>query len=227
MSASAGQDRASVHAVPARRPSRGRQDHHGATTPELPWLLLLTMGVTAVALVTWQHVCNGQLPQGYVDAAAGRPLWLLVLGGAGFSLLNAAVEEAIFRGVLQTAVQRVSGPAVAIAAGRWVRRPALPRDPERHHRRSHGRLPGLAPRCPALAHPGTAGALRRAHRRRRDDLPHASARPHLRSWPATGREAVPEADRLAGRGGTQSDLASSGSCTRGLWHDDLSCAPVR
>ena len=88
----------------------------GTATRELPWLLLLTIAVTAVALVTWQRAFDGLLPQAYVDAAASRPLWLLVLGGAGFSLLNAAVEEAIFRGVLQTAMERVSGPAVAIAA---------------------------------------------------------------------------------------------------------------
>lgn len=88
----------------------------GSATPELPWLLLVTITVTAVALVTWQRVFDGQLPQDYVDAAAGHPLWLLALGGAGFSLLNAAVEEAVFRGVLQTAMERVSGPAVAIAA---------------------------------------------------------------------------------------------------------------
>lgn len=34
--------------------------------------------------------------------------------GHGFSLVNAAVEEAIFRGVLQTALERVNGPLVAI-----------------------------------------------------------------------------------------------------------------
>lgn len=88
----------------------------GTATPELPWLLLMTVAVTVVALVTWQRAFQGQLPQAYVDAAAGRPLWLLALGGAGFSLLNAAVEEAVFRGVLQTALERVSGPAVAVAA---------------------------------------------------------------------------------------------------------------
>lgn len=88
----------------------------GSVTPELPWMLLLTVAVTAIALVVWQRAAEGQLPQAYLDAAADRPLWLLVVAGAGFSLLNAAVEEAIFRGVLQTAIERVSGPVVAIAA---------------------------------------------------------------------------------------------------------------
>ena len=76
--------------------------------------MLTTIVVTAAALVAWQRLFDGRLPQAYVEAAAGRPLWLLVLGGAGFSLVNAAVEEAIFRGVLQTALERVSGPVVAV-----------------------------------------------------------------------------------------------------------------
>lgn len=62
--------------------------------------------------MSWQRLFDGRLPAAYVDAAAGRSLWLLV--AAGFSLLNAAVEEVIFRGVLQTALERVTGPIVAI-----------------------------------------------------------------------------------------------------------------
>jgi len=75
---------------------------------------VLTIVLTAAALLSWQRLFDGRLPQAYVDAAAGRPLWLLVAAGAGFSLLNAAVEEVIFRGVLQTALERVTGPIVAI-----------------------------------------------------------------------------------------------------------------
>lgn len=86
----------------------------GGLTVELPWLFVVTVTVTAAALVAWQRLFDGRVPQGYVEAAAGWPLWLLVIAGAGFSLLNAAVEEAIFRGVLQTALERVSGPTVAI-----------------------------------------------------------------------------------------------------------------
>ena len=102
----------------ARRARRGELWHswlrRGRVTAELPWLLVVTVLVTAAALVLWQHLFDGRLPQAYIDAAAGRPLWLLAAAGAGFSLFNAAVEEAIFRGVLQTALERVSGPVVAI-----------------------------------------------------------------------------------------------------------------
>ena len=82
-------------------------------------LLALRSGSSAAldasaALVIWQRLFDGRLPQVYVENAAGRPWWLLVTAGAGFSLLNAAGEEAIFRGVLQTALERVSGPVVGI-----------------------------------------------------------------------------------------------------------------
>ena len=86
----------------------------GRVTRELPWLMMATIAVTAAALVAWQRLFDGRLPPEYVKAAAGRPFWLLVLGGAAFSLVNAAVEEAIFRGVLQTALERVSGPVIAV-----------------------------------------------------------------------------------------------------------------
>ena len=102
----------------ARRSARGALWQswlrRGRATPELPWLMMTTIAVTAAALVAWQRLFDGRLPPAYVEAAAGRPLWLLVLAGAGFSLVNAAVEEAIFRGVLQTALERVSGPVVAV-----------------------------------------------------------------------------------------------------------------
>ena len=86
----------------------------GSTTWELPLLMVTTIVVTAAALVAWQRLVDGRLPPDYVEAAAGRPLWLLLVGGVGFSLVNAAVEEAVFRGVLQTALERVDGPVVAV-----------------------------------------------------------------------------------------------------------------
>lgn len=43
----------------------------GGVTAELPWLLLLTVLVSAAALVVWQHLFDGRLPQAYVDTAAG------------------------------------------------------------------------------------------------------------------------------------------------------------
>lgn len=70
--------------------------------------------MTALALVAWQQVFNGQVPDAYRDAAHGQPVWLILVAGAGFALVNAAVEEAIFRGVLQTSLQQLLGPTAAI-----------------------------------------------------------------------------------------------------------------
>ena len=76
--------------------------------------MVATIGVTAAALVSWQRLFDGRLPPEYVEAAVGRPFWLLVLGGGVFSLVNAAVAEASFRSVLQTDLERVSGPVLAV-----------------------------------------------------------------------------------------------------------------
>lgn len=86
----------------------------GHNTPETVWLLLAIVVGTGLALVVWQRMFDGQLPDAYRDAAAGHSVWLIVIAGAMFALLNAAVEEAIFRGVFQTSLQTSIGPTGAI-----------------------------------------------------------------------------------------------------------------
>ena len=86
----------------------------GHSTAEAPWLVLATVAVTAIALVAWQRGFDGVLPATYLDAADGRSVWFILVAGVGFALVNAAVEEAIFRGVLQTSLDRLVGPLVAI-----------------------------------------------------------------------------------------------------------------
>lgn len=87
---------------------------HRDHTPETRWLLLATVVVTALALLAWQQVFHGQLPDAYRDAAQGQPVCLVLVAGAGFALVNAAVEEAILRGVLQTSLQPLIGPTAAV-----------------------------------------------------------------------------------------------------------------
>lgn len=86
----------------------------GRWTRDLPWLVAGTVVVAAGALLAWQRLFDGTLPQEYVDAAAGQPWWAIVLAGVGFSLLNAAVEEIVFRGVLLSALTDVLGVRVAV-----------------------------------------------------------------------------------------------------------------
>ena len=101
--------------------SRGSGEHQWASwlrrgrwTRDLPWLVVTTVIVTAVALTAWQRLFDGRLPREYVDAARGHPWWLIVLAGIGFSLLNAAVEEVVFRGVLMSALLEVLGLPAAV-----------------------------------------------------------------------------------------------------------------
>ena len=98
----------------ARDALRGSWFRCGRVTRELSWLMVATIGVTAAALVSWQRLFDGRLPPEYVEVEVGRPFWLLVLGGGVFSLVNAAVAEAVFRGVLQTDLERVSGPVLTV-----------------------------------------------------------------------------------------------------------------
>jgi membrane protease YdiL (CAAX protease family) len=88
-----------------------RRGHH---TPETVWLLLAVVVGTGFALVGWQRMFDGQLPDAYRDVAAGHSVWLILIAGSAFAVLNAAVEEAIFRGVFQTSLQASIGPTGAI-----------------------------------------------------------------------------------------------------------------
>ncbi len=86
----------------------------GGWTRDLPWLVAGTVVITAGGLAAWQRLFDGRLPREYVDAAAGRHWWIIVLAGVAFSLLNAAVEEVVFRGVLMSALLQVLGAPTAV-----------------------------------------------------------------------------------------------------------------
>ncbi len=86
----------------------------GRWTRDLPWLVAGPVVVSAGALLVWQRLLDGTLPREYVDAAAERPWWVIALAGVAFSLLNAAVEEVVFRGVLLSALTDVLGVGVAV-----------------------------------------------------------------------------------------------------------------
>ena len=100
---------------------RGTGEHRWASwlrrgrwTRDLPWLVAGTVLVTAGALTAWQRLSHGRLPQEYVDAARGQQWSVVVLSGVAFALLNAAVEEVVFRGVLMSALLQLLGPLAAV-----------------------------------------------------------------------------------------------------------------
>ncbi|MDY7099983.1 MAG: CPBP family intramembrane glutamic endopeptidase, partial [Actinomycetota bacterium] len=69
--------------------------------------------VTSVALVAF--IGSGRADtETLTEVLVGRPTWVLVAAGVGFSLVNPLVEEVLFRGLLQTAL-RVAGLSAAAA----------------------------------------------------------------------------------------------------------------
>lgn len=87
----------------------------GRWTADVPWTVLALVCLTGFALVAWQRLLDGRPPQEYIDSAAGRSVGVIIAAGLLFSLVNAAVEEAIFRGVLQEAATAAYGVPLGIA----------------------------------------------------------------------------------------------------------------
>jgi membrane protease YdiL (CAAX protease family) len=71
------------------------------------WLAVATVGVVSVVgLELWHSTFHGQLPQAYRLLAASVPAPVAAAGGLGFLILNGAVEDSVFFGVLLTPVLR-------------------------------------------------------------------------------------------------------------------------
>jgi membrane protease YdiL (CAAX protease family) len=88
--------------------------------PSEPWIgqivpgpTLLVALVAPVALVTWLALLEPDL-RDVVGLVAGLPLPVLVVLGVGFALVNAALEETLWRGLLQPHLTVLVGPALAI-----------------------------------------------------------------------------------------------------------------
>jgi membrane protease YdiL (CAAX protease family) len=86
----------------------------GTFATQTRWLLTATVIAAPLALVAWWERSGRQLPSDYADAVSGRPSWQVLIAGIGFALVNAAVEEGVFRGVFQTALHALLRPVSAI-----------------------------------------------------------------------------------------------------------------
>jgi len=102
--------------LPAARPSRP-WFRMGRMTPDLPWLTLATVVVSGAALLVWALLARPE-PGVYLGTLRDESALLAIAGIAAFSLVNAACEEVVFRGILQTELTTVVGtwPAVAVQA---------------------------------------------------------------------------------------------------------------
>lgn len=75
----------------------------------------LVGGVTPVALAAWIALARPDLSDVLARYVPPYPLPVLVLGGVAFAFVNAALEEAIWRGFFQTQLSVLFGPWTAIA----------------------------------------------------------------------------------------------------------------
>ncbi len=80
----------------------------------LRWTALVG-GVTPIALVGWVVLFHPNLRDVVGAYVPDLPLPVLIAGAVGFALVNAALEELIWRGVLQDRLDPLFGAAGAIA----------------------------------------------------------------------------------------------------------------
>lgn len=80
--------------------------------PPLP--TLVAGGITPVALVSWLLAAQPDLSD-IVALVSGLPLPVLLVAAVGFVFVNAALEELLWRGLLQSHLTALLGPALAIA----------------------------------------------------------------------------------------------------------------
>jgi membrane protease YdiL (CAAX protease family) len=84
-------------------------------------LLVISMAaVSGLALYVWRLALAPDLSL-HLKYIPAMPLWVFPLAGLGFSVFNAAVEEAIYRGVIMQSMDSAFGPGVvSIFVQAWL-----------------------------------------------------------------------------------------------------------
>jgi membrane protease YdiL (CAAX protease family) len=72
------------------------------------WLVILTVFISTAVLVLWFFALRPDLSQWRMAIPTWHPLLLLLLG-VGFAVVNAAIEESIYRGILLHALDAAFG----------------------------------------------------------------------------------------------------------------------
>ncbi len=79
------------------------------------WAIIAGVAVvSAIALVLWQAFFDGQLPLTYRQLAESVSTPVAVVGALGFAIVNGAIEDSIFFGILLTPLLRYFPPAAAV-----------------------------------------------------------------------------------------------------------------
>lgn len=83
-------------------------------------VVLLSVGFAAlsgVALILWHQIFRPDLQDLLRAFVPDLPIWILLLGGVPFSMVNAAVEEVAYRGVLLSALRSAFATTIAAVIG--------------------------------------------------------------------------------------------------------------
>lgn len=84
----------------------------GRITVKTVLIILATTLVSSVALVVWYLLFKPEMSC-YTGQILSMPLWILPFAGIGFAVMNAAMEEIAFRGIIMEALENALGPGVA------------------------------------------------------------------------------------------------------------------
>lgn len=78
------------------------------------WGLIVVL--TVLGLLTWNQVFDGELPRAYQQLAQGVPVPVATTGALAFLVVNGAIEDSIWAGVLLSATERVLPAWLAVGA---------------------------------------------------------------------------------------------------------------
>jgi membrane protease YdiL (CAAX protease family) len=82
--------------------------HMGRSGRDVRILVIVTVCVSTAALVAWTVLAKPDL-QSHLALIPALPLWTYPVFALGFAALNAAMEEAVFRGVMMEALDSALG----------------------------------------------------------------------------------------------------------------------
>jgi uncharacterized protein len=94
----------------------------GHLTSDIILLILATVVLSSIALVCWYLLFQPNISS-HLAMIPKMPVWLLPLACLGFAMVNAAMEEIVFRGIMMQALDSVHGGGnltVVIQAGSFA-----------------------------------------------------------------------------------------------------------
>ena len=80
----------------------------GRSGRDIRILIIATVAVSGVALVAWAALTNPDIEH-HLASVPALPLWVYPLVAVAFAVVNAAIEEVIFRGVMMEALDSALG----------------------------------------------------------------------------------------------------------------------